>query len=344
MILYYLISDLVNYFLYKKKEKIFTTGFFCENEFIFNYLKPYVINKSKKKKIVIISFEKINLKNLENTYQFIFKTNFFRELMFLTLNLKYLYSSTPDLNNTIFKKSKFCNCKYIYLQHSPVSLTLIYKDNAFNSFDAIQVISKYQFNEIKEIAKIHSLNIKVFKSKYLYIENQKKIGSQKDKINVLIAPSWNTQFYKLNCHLILQKYFLEKKITFRLRPHPMSYLKNEISKDQIKNSGIKLDESKYTNFSKYDNLISDWSGIFIEYSLITKKKSYLINTPKKISNKIYDKYKNKPVEIVYRDKMALTYEVREILKLVDRLAKKKDEFEKKIEIDNFQNFIEKNFY
>ena len=30
---------------------------------------------------------------------------------------------------------------------------------------------------------------------------------------------------------------------------------------------------------KYENLISDWSGIFIEYSLITKK-AYLINTLK----------------------------------------------------------------
>ena len=90
----------------------------------------------------------------------------------------------------------------------------------------------------------------------------------------MIAPSWNTQFYKLNCHKILKRFLLEKNITFRLRPHPMSYLKNEISKDKILNEGFILDDTKYINFLKYENLISDWSGIFIEYSLITKKSVF----------------------------------------------------------------------
>ena len=100
-----------------------------------------------------------------------FKTNFFRELFFLTLKLKYFYSSTPDIDNTIFKRSKLSNCKYIYIQHSPVSLNLIYRDSAFDNFDAIQTISKFQYNEIKEIIKKRNLKLKVFKSKYRFIEN-----------------------------------------------------------------------------------------------------------------------------------------------------------------------------
>ena len=88
--------------------------------------------KLKKKKIVLISFENIDLNNNDNVKLFVFKTNLIRELIFLTLKLKFLYSSTPDLNNTIFKRSKFSNCKYIYLQHSPVSLNLIYRENAFD--------------------------------------------------------------------------------------------------------------------------------------------------------------------------------------------------------------------
>ena len=105
---------------------------------------------------------------------FVFKTNLIRELIFLTLKLKFLYSSTPDLNNTIFKRSKFSNCKYIYLQHSPVSLNLIYRENAFDFFDAVQVINNYQLNEMNEIKKINSLKL-IFKSKYLFVEKQKKI-------------------------------------------------------------------------------------------------------------------------------------------------------------------------
>ena len=343
MILLNFIKDLKNFIFYKKFEKNYTVGFFCENKFIFNYLEPYIQNKVKKKKIVLISFENIDLNNNDNVKLFVFKTNLIRELIFLTLKLKFLYSSTPDLNNTIFKRSKFSNCKYIYLQHSPVSLNLIYRENAFDFFDAVQVISNYQLNEMNEIKKINSLKLKVFKSKYLFVEKQKKNKIQDEKIDVLIAPSWNTQFYKLNCHKILKRFLLEKNITFRLRPHPMSYLKNEISKDKILNEGFILDDTKYINFLKYENLISDWSGIFIEYSLITKK-AYLINTPKKLTNEKYKKYKNKPIEIFLRDKLGKTYEIEKISKLIEEMTLKKSQDNCDFENNEFEKMIQETFY
>ena len=73
-----------------------------------------------------------------------FKTALFRQLIFETLKLKYLYSSTPGLDDTYFKKSKVYNCKYIYLQHSPVGLINKYQKNAFNNFDVVQVINSFQ--------------------------------------------------------------------------------------------------------------------------------------------------------------------------------------------------------
>ena len=96
-------TDIVNFIKLKKIEKNFEIGFFCENKHILNYLSPYIINKIRKKKILIISFE--NLDNFENEMIsiFVFKNNFVRELVFLTIKLKYLYSSTPDLENSIFK-------------------------------------------------------------------------------------------------------------------------------------------------------------------------------------------------------------------------------------------------
>ena len=47
-----------------------------------------------------------------------------------------------------------------------------------------------------------------------------------------------------------------------------------------------VDETININFNEYNFLISDWSGIFIEYALIFKRKCYLINTPKKYSIRI----------------------------------------------------------
>ena len=55
-------------------------------------------------------------------------------------------------------------CKYIYIQHSSVSLNMAYDDNAFINFDAVQVINKFQS---KEIDKINILKKKKIKKIYL---------------------------------------------------------------------------------------------------------------------------------------------------------------------------------
>ena len=90
------------------------------------------------------------------------------------LDTDYVICSTPDLNNSIFQKSKNKKCKYIYIQHSPLSLTHIYDKSAFLDFDVVQAVNKFQRKEIHEINRIYKKNIKVFKSKYLFLENKKK--------------------------------------------------------------------------------------------------------------------------------------------------------------------------
>ena len=51
--------DIVNFIKFKSIEKNFKVGFFCENNYILNYLTPYIYNKIKKKKVLLISFEEI---------------------------------------------------------------------------------------------------------------------------------------------------------------------------------------------------------------------------------------------------------------------------------------------
>ena len=341
-----LIKDLKNFLRYKKIEKKYSVGFFCESKFIYNYIIPYIKRQNKKRKVVLISFEEILNEQNQNFQIFTFKTNFFRELVFLTLNLKFLYSSTPDLNNTIFKKSKIVNCKYIYLQHSPVSLNLIYNENAFDAFDAIQVISEFQYKEMQEIKSKKNLNLKIFKSKYLFIKKQKMKIDNMQKTDVLIAPSWNTKFYEFKCHIDLIKNLKEKSISFKFRPHPMSLKKNEISNDFFKINKIEVDNSEYVNFNNYNFLISDWSGIFIEYSLLTCKKAYLINTKKKLNNIKFDKFVNKPIEITLRNTFAHIFAIKDIPLLVNKLNEFKSILNTNLDYkdEKIESLISKNFY
>ena len=60
----------------------------------------------------------------------------------------------------------------------------------------------------------------------------------------------------------------------------------------IKNSKITLEELENNfkihngdlNFSEYDYLITDWSGIYIEFAFLKNTKSILINSSRKILN------------------------------------------------------------
>ena len=110
---------------------------------------------------------------------------------------------------------------------------------------------------------------------------------------------------------------------------------------------MQIDDSKFINFNRYNFFISDWSGLFIEYALIYKRKSFLINTHKKLVNKNYENFSSQPIEISLRDKLCNTYEIKNMEELVNDikfLKKKSDQLEFKEEDINVKKIIEENFY
>ena len=137
------IKDLIFFIkiIFNKAEKIY----FVENKKLIKYLDYYISNDLKKRNsIALISFD-----NFEDYYKkfnkkYIFKTNFFQQLFFLTLKAKYVITTTPDLGYTVFKKSLFAKVKYIYIQHSPFSLSHIYNKEAFINFDTIETNSCFK--------------------------------------------------------------------------------------------------------------------------------------------------------------------------------------------------------
>ena len=56
-----LFIDLYNFIRLKRSKTVFRIGFFSENNFIYEYLEPYILRKIKQHKILILSFEDIFL-------------------------------------------------------------------------------------------------------------------------------------------------------------------------------------------------------------------------------------------------------------------------------------------
>ena len=315
------------------KKKNFRTIFFNENEYTFSYLKSYIKTKKIKSDILVLTIESIN-NPFSETIQL--RSNFFLKIFFLTINAKYVYSTSTNLNNSIFLRSKVSKTKYIYLQHSPVSLSMIYDEKAFINFDVIQAINKSQYIEVQEINNIFNKKIKPFKSKYRFFTEQFKYQNQ-NSVDVLIAPTWHTNFYKLNIHEKLFKIFNEKKISFEFRPHPMS-----LKRKEFKNIGenIKINQDKILNLKKYKFIISDWSGIFLEFSIINKSKPILVNTDKKILNNNYLKFKNLPIEVETRKIIGVEFEVDNIEGIIKYILNEN----KNNSHNEIEKFYQDNFY
>ena len=105
-------------------------------------------------------------------------------MVFLTINVKYIYSSTPGLNQTIFQKSKFFNNKYIYIQHSSIGLINAYNHDAFLNFDVVQVTNKFQLKDLNNINKKYNKKIKILKFKnFLFNKSFKSVNFD---LNILI--------------------------------------------------------------------------------------------------------------------------------------------------------------
>lgn len=324
-----LINDVKKFFLFKKKENKYKSIFFIEGE----YLKPYLIYLLKRKRnYAIITFEKNAFKSYDHCYYF--STNIIRSLFFATLKIKTVYTSTPDLDEFIFKRSQNPGIKYIYIQHSPVSLSLAYKEKAFVYFDAVQVVNRFQLEELYEINTQYKKKIKPIKSKYFFLENFNNIKRKNHKL--LLAPTWNTNFYKKNLHLKIKKILDENNIDFELRPHKMSLINNEIRLDYLKSNGFKLNLNTFCNYFDYNNLITDWSGIFIEFAMINKIKPICINSEKKIRNTKFHLKKNATAEFILRKEISKEIE-EDTLEKITTIINQNNIIENSIDIDKIIN-------
>ena len=85
-------------------------------------------------------------------------------------------------------------------------------------------------------------------------------------------------------------------------------------------------------------MITDWSGIFLEFSNLKKTRCILINSSKKIRNKNYLKYKNIPLEIHARDILGVQIDpenIQSIDRVISEIILNKHEY--RFKIDKFFN-------
>tara|TARA_B000000532_G_C18519509_1_gene256668 strand:- start:53 stop:487 length:435 start_codon:yes stop_codon:yes gene_type:complete len=74
--------------------------------------------------------------------------------------------------------------------------------------------------------------------------------------------------------------------------------------------------SSFENVLNSEILITDWSGMGIEYAFITGMPVIYVNTEKKVNNKNFNDIEEIPIEIKIRDKIGIIIEPEELQNIV----------------------------
>ncbi len=334
--------------------------FFSEGKNYFNVFISYIKNMNRYKKIIYITSD-INdpiydckFVNVEIIYC---KNIFLLIILMNNITCKNLLMTMPDLNIYEIKKSKNVE-NYIYLFHSLVSINMVYNHNAFDNYDKILCITQNQYDELKQNKETKNLKYNLYKSNYPKLSILKKqITKLKKKKLVTIAPSWGVDnIFENKDFDVLLKELLNNKFKIILRPHSnvsrktysfLEDLRKKYNKDDII---IENNNANFFNTFESNYLITDWSGIALEYFMITKNPVLFVGTKKKIRNKNFSEKMDKiPLEVSIRTKIGVIVNPLDFCNINNYIEKLSDiNFKKEVEeIENktlfLRNLNETNF-
>lgn len=212
-----------------------------------------------------------------------------------------LLTPTSCIDRKIFSSSVQ---KIVYIPHSLASLHMVYPESFTDPFNVIFAAGPHQAEEFKIIKTHKKQSYEVYEIGYPKFELFDQMSAKDScKRNVLFAPSWG----QYNLEEIFTMDFFRKiqsnQYSFFFRPHPLLKIKNaKYLHDLKKEFPTLVDESSESlySLSDADVLISDFSGISMEYIALTKKPVIFINLPKKMVNPNYALYGIEPMELRVR--------------------------------------------
>lgn len=221
------------------------------------------------------------------------------------LNAHVVVSSTPSLDVFQWKRSKNVDY-YIHVQHGANDISM-YRMFGTDHYDALPLSGEYQVEEIRELERLR--HIKEREAPLVgipYMDEMKKRLDAAGKLGphertVLLAPSWGKSGILTRFGEKLIDALINTKYKVIVRPHPQSLIteKEMINKLMSKyNDDSKViwnqDNDNFEVLRHADILISDFSGIIFDFTLVFDKP--LIYTDTQYDIGPYDAYwiKEKP--------------------------------------------------
>ncbi len=232
----------------------------------------------------------------------------FTKLNFLKADI--LISSTPSVEVYQWKRSKDVKY-YIHVPHA-ANDPVLYHMFGLDYYDSVILCGEYQIRQIRQIEALRNLPAKELPVLGItYMDEMKKRLDAAGPLpehptTVLLAPSWgsNSIFCRFGGKVIEE--LLKTGYHVIVRPHPQSYTSDKEVLDRVKAEFPASEQLEWNsdndNFEvlrRADILISDFSGIIFDFSLVFDKPIIYADTS-------YDKA---PTDACWLEEEQWTFEV-----------------------------------
>lgn len=274
---------------------------FSDNKRYWNIFEPICRELDQRGKDVVYMTASPDDPVLKCTYphvkgQFIGEGNkAFAKLNFL--NAGIVLSTTPGLDVYQWKRSKEVEY-YVHIPHAASDISM-YRMFGIDHYDAVLLSGEFQEKQVREMEELRGLPAKELRMVGIpYMDEMKKRlveagPAPEHPTTILLAPSWGPE-------AILTKYgekmiqpLLDTGFHVIIRPHPQSFASEKELMDKLMKQFPESDQLEWNrdndNFEvlrRSDLMISDFSGVIFDYTLIYDKP--VIYTDAKLDVGLYD--------------------------------------------------------
>jgi len=335
--------------------------FYAENKASMNHFRSLIseITEIKKMQICYVTSVKddpmLNSEN-KNIHVFHIGDGTIRTKFFVSLKANILIMDMPDLETFHIKRSKVYPVHYIYIFHSMFSVHSYLRKGAIDNYDTIFCVGEHHVKEIRETEKVYGLKPKKLVSYgFPRLDDllRQKINHPKADIPsknlVLITPSYGDNNLLEVCGVELIDILLKSNFKVLLRPHFKILIESKKLIESINekfgnNPNFILEKGVIPQdlFHSSMCLISDWSGISLEYAFTFERKVIFIDVPKKILNPDSSDISLEPIEISIREKIGDVVSPKDLEKIPEFILDSNKN--KKIISDQIKNILSKTVF
>jgi len=256
-------------------------------------------------------------------YPFLIDEGAIRNWLFANIETDVMVMTMPDIEQYQVKRSSY-PVHYVYVQHSLVSLHMVYRSGAFDHYDTVFCAGPHHIEELRALeanTKLPSKN--VVEHGYSRLDAIRREAASRSSAealdegarHVLVAPSWGERGLiesGLGQTLIAELLADGHRVT--LRPHPQTIkfwpqtveaICTEHGSDPQFSFEANVDGQE--SLQQSDLMVSDWSGAALEYAFGLNKPVLFVDVPRKINNPDYEQIPLTPLEVSVREKIGRVY-------------------------------------